>query len=159
MLNTIRPPKTDIIMSMVNNSHPQITILWHIRDSPELVQSYLTDRVQYVEINSLSSTLGVITTGAPQGSILGPLLFLIYINDLPSVSKTFKFILFADDTNLLTTIEYFIPIQNSNESLLLNNELEKIHSWLSVNKLTLNIEKTKFMIFHPYQKDIYRLHI
>ena len=67
------------------------------------------------------------------------------------------FILFADDTNLLTTIEYFIPIQDSNESLLLYNELEKIHSLLSVNKLTLNIEKTKFMIFHPYQKDISRL--
>ena len=69
----------------------------------------------------------------------------------------FKFILFADDTNLLfTTIEYFIPIQDSNVSLLLNNKLQKIHSWLSANKLTLDIEKTKFMIFHPYQKDISR---
>ena len=120
-------------------------------------QSYLTDRVQYVEINSLSSTLGVITTGVPHWSILGPLFSFININDLPSVSKTFKFILFADDTNLLTTIEYFIPIQDSNESLLLNNELEKIHSWRSVNKLTLNIEKTKLMKVHPYQKDIFRL--
>ena len=85
------------------------------------------------------------------------IIFDIYINDLPSVSKTFKFILLADDTNLFTTIEYFMPIKDFNVSLLLNSELEKIHSWVSVNKLTLDIQKTKFMIFHPYQKDISRL--
>ena len=60
-------------------------------------QSYLTDRTQYVEVNNESSSLQTILTGVPQGSILGPLLFLIYMNDIPNASNLFTFILYADD--------------------------------------------------------------
>ena len=63
-------------------------------------RSYLTDRKQYVYFNGQSSELKEISCGVPQGSVLGPLLFLIYINDLPNISKILKFYLFADDTNI-----------------------------------------------------------
>ena len=95
-----------------------------------------------------------ITTGVPQGSILGPFLFLIYMNDIPQSSQSFRCIQYADGTNLFTTIEYSLPISISNVSELLNNELKEINDWLSQSKLTLNIQKTKFMVFHPYQKYI-----
>ena len=120
----------------------------------EWFRSYLSHRSQYVELNGVSSARKTITTGVPQGSILGPLLFLIYMNDIPQSSQSFRFILYADDTNLFTTVEYLLPISISNVSEILNNELKEINDWLSLNKLTLNIQKTKFMVFHPYQKDI-----
>ena len=120
----------------------------------EWFRSYLSHRSQYVELNGVSSAWKTITTGVPQGSILGPLLFLIYMNDIPQSSQSFRFILYADDTNLFTTVEYSLPISISNVSEILNNELKEINDWLSLNKLTLNIQKTKFMVFHPYQKDI-----
>ena len=63
-------------------------------------QSYLSDHKQYVDINGKSSELLDITCGVPQGSVLGPLLFLIYINDLPNISKILNFYLYADDTNI-----------------------------------------------------------
>ena len=63
-------------------------------------KSYLSEREQYVSINGSSSGLLKISCGAPQGSVLGPLLFLLYINDLPNVSKRLKFFLLADDTNI-----------------------------------------------------------
>ena len=73
--------------------------------------NYLSNRSQYVEINGISSDVKKnIDTGVPQGSILGPLLFLIYMNDIPNVSKIFKFILYADDTTLFSTIEFSVPI-------------------------------------------------
>ena len=66
--------------------------------------SYLTGRSQYVEIDGVSSSILTLSTGVPQGSILGPLLFLIYMNDVPYCPKYFNFILYADDTTLNSTI-------------------------------------------------------
>ena len=117
-------------------------------------QSYLYDRFQCVTYNDKSSRFLKITTGVPQGSILGPLLFLIYINDLPSVTNL-NIIQYADDTCFLipysyTTIDEDVLAQTR----MINNELHTIHSWLKANKLSLNIGKTKCMIFHFKQKKI-----
>ena len=119
--------------------------------------SYLSNRTQYVEINNVISSSSTISTGVPQGSILGPLLFFIYMNDLPCASNLFHSILYADDTTLFSTIEYSIPLQNSNVNDQVNQELLQVYEWLAVNTLSFNINKTKFMVFHPYQKDISQL--
>jgi len=111
-----------------------------------LFQSYLDSRSQFVKINNNSSSLIDIEFGVPQGSILGPLLFLIYINDLPNATNFF-IRLFADDT--------FLCSQNDDIKLLeneANNELQKVFSWLASNKLTLNIKKSKFMIISKRKK-------
>ena len=70
-----------------------------------LFRSYLTERRQYVDYNETSSSLEHISTGVPQGSILGPLLFIIYINDIAQSSPYFNFITYADDTTLMTRIK------------------------------------------------------
>ena len=120
----------------------------------KLMQSYLTNRKQYVEINNTQSTKKDITVGVPQGSILGPLLFIIYINDIIHSSTVFRFIIFADDTTLYTTL-------NTQEDIndILNDELLKINNWLKVNKLSLNVAKTKAMLFHMPQKRILNLRL
>ena len=104
--------------------------------------SYLSNREQYVMYDGALSSKKVISCGVPQGSILGPLLFLLYINDLAGVSKLFLTILFADDTNLFCTGKDIIKLMED-----INLELSKIFSWLNANKLSLNIDKTNFMLF------------
>ena len=83
--------------------------------------SYLTGRTQYTSLNNTSSDVKSITCGVPQGSVLGPLLFLIYINDLPNISKKLKFYLFADDTNIFYESNDLVNLQK-----ILNKELKKL---------------------------------
>ena len=109
----------------------------------EWFRSYLSDRKQYVSINGNNSNSLLITCGVPQGSVQGPLLFLIYINDLPNASKKLNFYLFADDTNI-----YCESKDLSNLLKIVNKELRSIKRWLDANKLSLNIDKTNYIIFH-----------
>ena len=99
-------------------------------------QSYLSDRKQYVDINGKSSDFILdITCGVPQGSVLGPLLFLIYINDLPNISKILNFYLFADDTNI-----YYESSSLDKLERTVNRELNNLFLWLNASRLSLNID-------------------
>ncbi len=115
-------------------------------------QSYLCDRKQYVSVNGHSSSACYITCGVPQGSVLGPLLFLIYINDLPNSSKLLKFFLFADDTNIYFESDDLIRLSKT-----VNKELKKVKTWLDCNKLALNVDKTNFVLFHSPRKKLQNL--
>ena len=103
---------------------------------------YLSNREQYVDFDSCLSTRLKIRCGVPQGSILGPLLFLIYINDITNASPILTYILFADDTNIFYS-------HKDPHTLIrtLNLELLKISTWFKCNKLSLNIDKTNFIHF------------
>ena len=108
----------------------------------ELFRSYLSDRSQYVSYNGVRSSTKSITCGVAQGSILGSLLFLIYINDLYNVCRDSVPMLFADDTNL-----FYKGNKMENLVKIINGELENISLWLKINKLSLNIKKTHFIMF------------
>ena len=101
-----------------------------------LLRSYLANREQFVELNDTASKTLPVVTGVPQGSILGPLLFLIYINDFPLSSNFFKFIMYADDTTLYSQFDN-ARIANHDIELEINNELTNINDWLKINKLAL----------------------
>ena len=106
-------------------------------------QSYLTNRRQFVEVNSASSDVLDVMCGVPQGSVLGPLFFLIFINDLPAVCKSLKFYLLADDTNI-----YFESDKLDLFEKTINEELRKVDKWLTTNRLALNVNKSHFVLFH-----------
>ena len=107
------------------------------------IQDRKEGRKQYVSVSGHISGYCEITCGVPQGSMLGPLLFLIYINDLPSVSKSLAFYLFTDDSNI-----YFEASDLFTLEKVLNLELRHVKKWLDANKLSLNIDKTNVVVFH-----------
>ena len=113
-------------------------------------RSYLSDREQYTEFRLVASKSLPIECGVPQGSILGPLLFLVYMNDVVHHMKHAKPILFADDSNLIFEHENL-----SHLTKIINDELKQVSNWFHLNKLSLNIEKTKYIVFRtPTKKSV-----
>ena len=110
--------------------------------------SYLSDRKQRVKLDSKKSTFLNITCGVPQGSILGPLLFLLYINDMKDAVKYSILHHFADDTNLLCSNPCEKKLRKN-----VNQDLKSIFVWLCANRLSLNVEKTEFILFRPPRKN------
>ena len=111
-------------------------------------KSYLISRPQYVDLKGVTSSVTHSKCGVPQGSILGPLLFLIYMNDIANCSEVLSFRLFADDTNI------FMDGKNSTDiEQIINPELDKLANWLNANKLSLNLTKSKYMIISSSRKE------
>lgn len=119
----------------------------------KLLSSYLSNRKQLTVLDYVNSSFLTITTGVPQGSILGPLLFIIYINDLHVASNIFSPVIYADDTTLSAALHAFeSPGQDRDNNI--NIELTKVSHWLKLNKLSLNSSKTKAMVFHTPRKKV-----
>ena len=110
---------------------------------------YLSNRYQKVKIGNTLSDERKIIHGVPQGSVLGPILFLLYINDIQNSSNILKFYLFADDTSTIYSHNNLKEIEK-----IYNEELIKISEWLKANKLTLNVLKSKVVIFHSKYKKL-----
>ena len=109
--------------------------------------SYLVGRIQSTQIGSRFSKKEKSLSDVPQGSVRGPLLFFIYINDIHNASDKLQLYLVADDANLLYADKTLRSLETT-----MNLELSRVCQWLTANKLSLNIKKTNFVIFHPYQK-------
>ena len=108
------------------------------------LKSYLSNRDQFVKLNDVSSSSKDIKCGVPQGSILGPLLFIIYINDMNHALENCITHHFADDTNLLYAHKDQKVLKN-----VINKDLTLLFQWLCANRLSLNVSKTEFIIFRP----------
>ena len=105
--------------------------------------SFLSNRNQYVSYNSSKSQLNNIKYGVPQGSVLGPLLFLIFINDILNIKSLGHLLLFADDTSITFHANNVVELETD-----MNNTLKHRDIWLSINKLTINLNKTNFIVFN-----------
>ena len=111
-------------------------------------KSYLSNRKQYIFYGDRKrSSSETINCGVPQGSILGPLLFLLYVNDLYKASNLIKPIMFADDTNLFYSARCIKQLFST-----MNHELTYFQTWFNANKLSLNVTKTKYSFFHPLSR-------
>ena len=106
-------------------------------------KSYLSCRKQYFLYNNCKSDIKLITHGVPQESILGPLLFILYINDFSRASELLFSIIFADDTSVFIEGTHYEQVIS-----ILNKELKKVDVRLQANKLTINLKKTHYMVFH-----------
>ena len=113
----------------------------------EWFKSYVSNRKQYRSSQDISESCLDIACGVPQGSILGPLLFLIYVDDLFKVSDPLTEVMFADDTNS------FLFHKNIDTLFaIMNVELKNVLTWFKSSKLSLNVDKTKWSLFHPLSK-------
>lgn len=112
----------------------------------DLISNYLSNRYQLVEFQGTKSDLLEINTGVPQGSVLGPLLFLIYLNDIHTATNVFNITSYADDTTLVYSPTFTLNAQHTEN--VLNQELEQVNNWFIANHLSVNTSKTEFMIFH-----------
>ena len=113
----------------------------------------MTNHKQFIQIGNLKSTMKLVSTGVPLGSIVGPLLFNICVNDIVKASSKFVVILYADDTTLNSTLDIFGNDTEEVQNLFIS-ELKIVFKWLDVNKLCLNVSKSKFMLFHMPQKRV-----
>ena len=110
---------------------------------------YVHGRQQYVDFDGIRSSTAYICTGVPQGSIFGPLLFIVYMNDIHMACQSFNVIIYADDTNLISHLCFFNSTNASIErvSEQINMELGNIQEWLNIDKLSLYVKKKKVTIF------------
>jgi hypothetical protein len=112
-------------------------------------KSYLDNKKQFVSLGGVKSDMLGITCGVQQASVLDPIIFFLYINDFHNCSKILDFHLFADDSNIFYTDKNLSKVESC-----INSEIKCVSTWLCANKLSLNIEKSSFVIFHPIQKKI-----
>lgn len=115
----------------------------------ELIKSYLSHRCQFVEVNGHPSHLIQTHTGVPQGSILGPLLFNLYLNDIDSLDDRAKFVIYADDTSI-----FFSSDDSTELFMIANSVLAKVAAWAQENGLVISIPKTKAIVFRPKTRQI-----
>ena len=118
----------------------KVGTLWNRSNALTLMKSYLENRTQFVQVNNDASSKREIVCGVPQGSLLGPLLFLLYINDIKHASN-FNVRLFADDTLIYLSSKLAFTLESN-----INNKIGEIQSWLQASKLSINVFKTKYMI-------------
>ena len=108
-------------------------------------------------MEGVQSEISYIKTGVPQGSILGPLLFILYVNDMHTISERFTFITYTDDTTLTCPlVSLYFDQEHTIDSISrgIDNEMKKVTDWLAVNKLSLNVSKIKYMLFHFRQRTL-----
>ena len=128
----------DILLAKLSNYGIRGIIL-------QLIESYLKSRKQVTNFNGDKSELGTVVYGVLQGSVLGPLLFLLYINDITNCSDSGKFILFADDTNIFITAESKTEVYK-----LANKTIYRMRLYMISNQLHINLSKCTYIHFKPY---------